>query len=57
MDILSKLNLSNVYQSPPVSTIVQAALGTIRWTIELFTLTEEDRMAAGICLDDEEYDR
>ena len=57
MDILSKLNISNVYQSPPVSTIVQAALGTIRWAIEFFTLTEEDRLAAGICSDDDEYDR
>jgi hypothetical protein len=57
MDILSKINIINVYQSPPVSAIVQAALGTIRWTIELLTLTEEDRLAAGICLHDEEYDR
>jgi len=39
---------SNVERPDTFSAVLGAALDIVRWFIGLFTLTEEDRLAAGI---------
>jgi hypothetical protein len=41
--------VSNVNHQPaPFSAVLHTVLGIVRWLIEFFTLTEEDRLTAGI---------
>lgn len=57
MDILSKLNISIENRPHPFSALLHTSLGIVKWLNEFFTVTEEDRLAAGSYLDDDEYDR
>ena len=57
MDILSKINISTENRPSPFSAVLHTSLGIVRRLIEFFTVTEEDRLAAGCCLDYEEHDR
>lgn len=40
--------ISNVNQPAPLSAVLHTVLGIVRWLIGFFTLSEEDRLAAGI---------
>ena len=40
--------ISNVNQPGPFSTVLHTVLGIVRRLIGFFTLTEEDRLTAGI---------
>jgi hypothetical protein len=56
MNILSKINISVVNRPSQVSVMLRTTLGIVRWLIEFFKVTEEDRLAAGSYLDYEERD-
>lgn len=51
MDILSKINISIENRPRHFSAVLQTAHGIVKWLIEFFTITEEDRLAAGSYLD------
>lgn len=57
MNILSKINISIENRPRHFSAVLHTSLGIVRWLIQFFTVTEEDRLAAGCCLDYEERDR
>ena len=40
--------ISNLNQPGPFSAVLRAVMGILRWLIGFFTLTEEDRLTAGI---------
>ena len=40
--------ISNVNQPGPSSAVLHTVLGIVKWLIGFFTLTEEDRLTAGI---------
>jgi hypothetical protein len=40
--------ISSANQPGPFSAVLHTVLGIVRWLIGFFTLTEEDRLAAGI---------
>jgi hypothetical protein len=48
MDILSEKYIQNINRPAPFSAVLHAVPGIVRWLIRFFTLTEEDRLAAGI---------
>ncbi len=48
MDLFSIKYFSKVKRPEPISAVLQAVLGIGRWLTEFFTLTEEDRINAGI---------
>lgn len=48
MDLFSIKYFSKVKRLEPISAVMQAVLGIGRWLTEFFTLTEEDRINAGI---------
>ena len=54
--IESEEYISNVNQQGPFSAILHTVLGIVRRLIEFFTLTEEDRLTAGIHLGGEGRD-
>ena len=53
MGIQSDKNISNINLLGPFSAVLLPLLGIARWLVRFFTLTEEDRLAAGIYLGDE----
>lgn len=53
MDIQSDKNIPNINRLGPFSAILLSLQGIVRWLTWLFTLTKEDRLAAGIYLDDD----
>jgi hypothetical protein len=48
MDILSDKHASNFNRTGSFSAVSHTVLGIVRWLVWFFTLTEEDRLAAGI---------
>jgi len=48
--------ISNVNQPGPSSAVLHTVLGIVKWLIGFFTLTEEDRLTAGIHVGGEERD-
>jgi hypothetical protein len=56
MDISADKNKSGVNRLGPLSAILHTGLGIIRWLIGFVTLTEEDRLKAGIYLGGEGRD-
>ena len=48
--------ISNLNQPGPFSAVLRAVMGILRWLIGFFTLTEEDRLTAGIYVGGEERD-
>jgi hypothetical protein len=50
MDIQSDKNISSINLPAPSSTVLFSVVSIARWLIRFLTLTEEDRMAAGIYL-------
>jgi hypothetical protein len=56
MDISADNYKSDINRPNNFSTVLQTLLGTVRWLGGFFTLTEEDRILAGIYLGSEERD-
>jgi len=56
MDISADNYKSDINRPNIFSTVLQTLLGTVRWLVGFFTLTEEDRILAGIYLDSKERD-
>jgi hypothetical protein len=54
MDNLSDRNVTNGSRTTPFATILQAVLGFVRWLTGFFTLTEEERLKAGINVNDKD---
>lgn len=48
MDILSNKNISNDNRQGPFLAVLHTGLGIVRLLIGFFTLTQEDRLIAGI---------
>jgi hypothetical protein len=48
--------ISNVNHPDPFSAVLHTVLGIVRWLIGFITLTEEDRLAAGIYIGGEGRD-
>jgi hypothetical protein len=56
MDIQADKFKSDTNRLGPFSAVLQTGLGIVRWLIGFFTLTEEDRLKAGIYLGGEGRD-
>ena len=57
MDISAEHYKSYINRPSYFSVVYHTVQGIVRWLIELFTLTEEDRISAGIYLGNEGHDK
>ncbi len=56
MDTQPDKYISNIDRPGTFSAILHSVLGIVRWLIGFFTLTKEERLAAGIYFGSEERD-
>jgi hypothetical protein len=57
MDIISEHSKLETKRSKPISVVMLTMLGIVLWLDWFFTLTDEDRLLAGINLDGEGHNK